>query len=155
MVRFLAPSAVSVTRCVQMAVNHGDRADPSRALHASAERARAEPVSKEALLLAAAAGGADLISSVDLGAQHAPIAQDLVAAFERVLASQRFILGPEVSAFEVEIAEDLDAYWLERESIRWLRRFVMGRKVGIGWGGRAEIDERPERERAGRGGLRE
>ena len=56
---------------------------------------------------------------------------------------------------EVEIAEDLDAYWLERESIRWLRRFVMGRKVGIGWGGRAEIDERPERERSGRGGLRE
>jgi len=47
----------------------------------------------------------ETISPVDLGAQHEPLTHDLVAAFERVLSSQRFILGPEVQAFETEIAK--------------------------------------------------
>jgi dTDP-4-amino-4,6-dideoxygalactose transaminase len=46
----------------------------------------------------------DAIPLVDLGAQHAAVAGELRQAFERVLASQGFILGPEVSAFEEEIA---------------------------------------------------
>jgi dTDP-4-amino-4,6-dideoxygalactose transaminase len=45
------------------------------------------------------------IPLVDLAAQHAALRPDLQRAFERVLASQSFILGPEVSAFEAEIAE--------------------------------------------------
>ena len=45
------------------------------------------------------------IPLVDLAAQHAPLHADLLEAFERVLGSQSFILGPEVSAFEAEIAE--------------------------------------------------
>ncbi|HET8932895.1 MAG TPA: aminotransferase class I/II-fold pyridoxal phosphate-dependent enzyme, partial [Polyangiales bacterium] len=44
------------------------------------------------------------IPLVDLAAQHAPLQPELSRAFERVLASQSFILGPEVSAFEAEIA---------------------------------------------------
>jgi dTDP-4-amino-4,6-dideoxygalactose transaminase len=45
------------------------------------------------------------IPLVDLSAQHAVLQPELQRAFERVLASQTFILGPEVSAFEAEIAE--------------------------------------------------
>jgi dTDP-4-amino-4,6-dideoxygalactose transaminase len=45
------------------------------------------------------------IPLVDLSAQHALLQPELQRAFERVLASQTFILGPEVSAFEAEIAE--------------------------------------------------
>lgn len=45
------------------------------------------------------------IPLVDLAAQHASLQRDLQHAFERVLTSQSFILGPEVSAFEVEIAQ--------------------------------------------------
>lgn len=47
---------------------------------------------------------AEPIPLIDLAAQHASVATELRAAFERVLASQSFILGPEVSAFEDEIA---------------------------------------------------
>lgn len=45
------------------------------------------------------------IPLVDLAAQHAPLRAELLQAFERVLDSQSYILGPEVSAFEAEIAE--------------------------------------------------
>ena len=44
------------------------------------------------------------IPLIDLAAQHASVANELRQAFERVLASQNFILGHEVSAFEDEIA---------------------------------------------------
>jgi dTDP-4-amino-4,6-dideoxygalactose transaminase len=44
------------------------------------------------------------IPLIDLAAQHASVANELRQAFERVLANQSFILGPEVSAFEDEIA---------------------------------------------------
>ncbi len=42
---------------------------------------------------------------VDLGAQIAPIRGELFAAIERVVESGQFILGPEVEAFEHEIAD--------------------------------------------------
>jgi len=41
---------------------------------------------------------------LDLVAEHAPYRGELLAAFERVLDSGRFVLGPEVEAFEREIA---------------------------------------------------
>ncbi|CAA7622906.1 DegT/DnrJ/EryC1/StrS aminotransferase family protein [Magnetospirillum sp. SS-4] len=41
---------------------------------------------------------------LDLKAQHATIAEDVMAAIGRVVASQAFILGPEVAACEAEIA---------------------------------------------------
>ena len=44
---------------------------------------------------------------LDLGAQHLPLGDDLRAAAARVLASERFILGPEVAAFEREMAGKL------------------------------------------------
>jgi dTDP-4-amino-4,6-dideoxygalactose transaminase len=42
---------------------------------------------------------------VDLNAQIAPIRGEILAAIERVVASGQFILGPEVEAFEREIAD--------------------------------------------------
>ena len=47
------------------------------------------------------------IPFLDLGAQHLPLGDDLRAAAARVLASERFILGPEVAAFERELAAEL------------------------------------------------
>jgi dTDP-4-amino-4,6-dideoxygalactose transaminase len=47
------------------------------------------------------------IPFLDLGAQHLPLGDALRAAAARVLASQRFILGPEVAAFERELAAEL------------------------------------------------
>ncbi len=44
------------------------------------------------------------IEMIDFEAQHVPLAAGLREAFERVLESGRFILGPEVEAFEREIA---------------------------------------------------
>jgi dTDP-4-amino-4,6-dideoxygalactose transaminase len=44
------------------------------------------------------------IPMLDLVAEHAPYRGELLAAFERVLDSGRFVLGPEVEAFEREIA---------------------------------------------------
>jgi dTDP-4-amino-4,6-dideoxygalactose transaminase len=44
---------------------------------------------------------------LDLAAQHETLRADLRRAFERVLASNRFILGDEVSAFERELAQAL------------------------------------------------
>lgn len=41
----------------------------------------------------------------DLNRQHAPLADDLRIAFERVLGSNGFILGAEVEQFEAEFAE--------------------------------------------------
>jgi len=45
---------------------------------------------------------------VDLAPQHEALLPDLRRAFERVLASNRFILGDEVAAFERELAQALD-----------------------------------------------
>ena len=47
------------------------------------------------------------IPFLDLGAQHLPLGDDLHAAAARVLASGKFILGPEVAAFERELAGEL------------------------------------------------
>jgi dTDP-4-amino-4,6-dideoxygalactose transaminase len=41
---------------------------------------------------------------LDLGAQYAPLRDDILAAVTRVCDSQRYIMGPEISAFEEEIA---------------------------------------------------
>ncbi len=45
---------------------------------------------------------------VDLHKQHAAIRAELKQAVERVIESQAFILGPEVAAFEAEIAQHLE-----------------------------------------------
>lgn len=45
---------------------------------------------------------------LDLQAQYAPIRQPLVDALVRVADSQRFIMGPEVEAFEREVAQVVD-----------------------------------------------
>lgn len=45
---------------------------------------------------------------LDLGAQYAPIREELLAAVTRVCDSQRFILGPEVDALECELATMLE-----------------------------------------------
>src|SRR4051794_31653573 len=45
---------------------------------------------------------------VDLRAQHEPLRAELQRAFDRVLDSNRFILGGEVEAFEREVAQVLD-----------------------------------------------
>ena len=44
------------------------------------------------------------VPMLDLVAEHAPYRGELLAAFERVLDSGRFVLGPEVETFEREIA---------------------------------------------------
>jgi dTDP-4-amino-4,6-dideoxygalactose transaminase len=44
---------------------------------------------------------------LDLQAQYAPLRDEILAAIARVSDSQRFIGGPEVEAFEREIADDL------------------------------------------------
>jgi dTDP-4-amino-4,6-dideoxygalactose transaminase len=49
------------------------------------------------------------IPHVDVKAQYAPLIPELEAAFARTLASGRFILGPEVEAFEREAAAALGA----------------------------------------------
>lgn len=46
---------------------------------------------------------------LDLAAQHAEIAHDLVEAFQRVVKSGRFILGPELEQFEAEFAAYCEA----------------------------------------------
>lgn len=45
------------------------------------------------------------IPLLDIGAQHAPLLDDLRSAVDRVLTSGRFIMGPEVEGLEREIAE--------------------------------------------------
>ena len=46
----------------------------------------------------------DVVPLLDLGAQHAPLMGALEAASRRVLRSGQYILGPEVAAFEAEVA---------------------------------------------------
>src|SRR6516225_6669978 len=41
---------------------------------------------------------------LDLHAQYHPIRAEILAAIERVCDSQRFIMGPEIAAFEEEMA---------------------------------------------------
>jgi dTDP-4-amino-4,6-dideoxygalactose transaminase len=45
-----------------------------------------------------------VIPQIDLARQHAPLREELLAAAGRVLDSTRFILGPEVTALEAELA---------------------------------------------------
>jgi dTDP-4-amino-4,6-dideoxygalactose transaminase len=45
-----------------------------------------------------------MIPLLDLSAQYAPLRDKILAAVTRVCDSQRYIMGPEVSAFETEIA---------------------------------------------------
>jgi dTDP-4-amino-4,6-dideoxygalactose transaminase len=52
----------------------------------------------------AASATAITVPLLDLGAQYAPIRDELLAAITRVCDSQRFILGPEVEALEQELA---------------------------------------------------
>lgn len=59
---------------------------------------------------------AEPIPAVDLRAQYAVIGAEIRAAIEEVLASQQFILGPELAALEQEVAQ------------------VCGRRFGIGVG---------------------
>lgn len=47
----------------------------------------------------------DVIQMLDLEPQHAPLRAELAAAFERVVTSNRYIMGPDVDAFERELAE--------------------------------------------------
>lgn len=49
------------------------------------------------------------IALLDLAAQHAPLQEALVAAAARVLGSHTFILGPDVEAFEGELAAAIGA----------------------------------------------
>jgi dTDP-4-amino-4,6-dideoxygalactose transaminase len=46
---------------------------------------------------------------LDLTAQYQPLRRDILDAITRVCDSQRFILGPEVEAFEREVAASIDA----------------------------------------------
>lgn len=48
--------------------------------------------------------GRDMIPQIDLRRQHEALREELLAAAARVLASCRFILGPEVQAIESELA---------------------------------------------------
>jgi len=50
------------------------------------------------------------IPFLDLGRVNAPHAAALREASERVLASGRYVLGPEVEAFENEFAEHLGGF---------------------------------------------
>src|SRR5436190_543125 len=45
-----------------------------------------------------------MIPLLDLHAQYAPIRDEILAAVTRVCDSQRYIMGPEIAAFEQEIA---------------------------------------------------
>jgi UDP-N-acetyl-3-dehydro-alpha-D-glucosamine 3-aminotranferase len=53
----------------------------------------------------AASRQSDLIPPVDLKAQYASIQADIMAAINAVVEAQQFILGPQVSALETEVAE--------------------------------------------------
>ncbi len=56
----------------------------------------------------APAQSADIhVPLLDLGAQYAPIREELLAAVTRVCDSQRFILGPEVDALERQLAASI------------------------------------------------
>ncbi len=57
---------------------------------------------------AATASKSTMFPFLDLQAQFATIRSEVTAAVERVLASQQFILGPDVQQFEKEVAEWLD-----------------------------------------------
>lgn len=50
-----------------------------------------------------------MIPLIDLPAQQAPIKDDIDAAVARVLASGRYVLGPEVEALEAEFAGACEA----------------------------------------------
>jgi dTDP-3-amino-3,4,6-trideoxy-alpha-D-glucose transaminase len=62
-------------------------------------------VSRHPADAATAARARDVVPFVGLARQHAALGEELREAFERVVASDGFILGPEVEAFEREFAE--------------------------------------------------
>ncbi len=49
----------------------------------------------------------DTIPFLDLAAQNAPLRDEIRAAIDRVVDTNRFIMGPEVTSFEIEVAEAL------------------------------------------------
>ncbi|MBW2463201.1 MAG: DegT/DnrJ/EryC1/StrS aminotransferase family protein, partial [Deltaproteobacteria bacterium] len=49
----------------------------------------------------------DPIPFLDLAAQNAPLRDEIRAAMDRVVDTNRFIMGPEVTSFEEEVAEAL------------------------------------------------
>ena len=53
---------------------------------------------------------------LDLAAQNGPLREEILAALTRVCDSQRFIMGPEIDAFEREIAAVLLAARLARSA---------------------------------------
>jgi dTDP-4-amino-4,6-dideoxygalactose transaminase len=55
------------------------------------------------------AGAALRVPLLDLQAQYRPLRDELLSALSRVCDGQQFILGPEVEAFEREVAEHLGA----------------------------------------------
>jgi dTDP-4-amino-4,6-dideoxygalactose transaminase len=56
----------------------------------------------------APASAATTVPLLDLTAQYAPLRAEILAALTRVADSQRFIMGPEVEAFEREVAAMLE-----------------------------------------------
>jgi dTDP-4-amino-4,6-dideoxygalactose transaminase len=64
----------------------------------------------------------------DLHAQYQPLREEILAAIARVCDSQRFIMGPEVAAFEDEMARILDVR--EETVVGAMGEFVQ-RRVGV------------------------
>src|SRR4029077_18338869 len=52
---------------------------------------------------------ATMIPLLDLNAQYAPLRDRILAAVTRVCDSQRYIMGPEITAFESEVASLIGA----------------------------------------------
>jgi dTDP-3-amino-3,4,6-trideoxy-alpha-D-glucose transaminase len=73
----------------------------SRARHAASARPAAQPPMKGARVGRAR----HVVPFVGLARQHAALGKELREAFERVVGSDGFILGPEVEAFEREFAD--------------------------------------------------
>jgi dTDP-4-amino-4,6-dideoxygalactose transaminase len=66
-------------------------------------------MSSEAVLSLNIAAADAPVPLIDLVEQHETIQEEVHAAVDRVLATQRFVLGEEVAAFEQEIADYCDA----------------------------------------------
>src|SRR5262245_32054493 len=73
-----------------------------------------------------------MIANADPAACLAPYADEVRAAVERVLRSGRFVLGPEVEAFEREFAAWLGAKWCRGVASGTDALELALRAVGIG-----------------------
>jgi dTDP-3-amino-3,4,6-trideoxy-alpha-D-glucose transaminase len=71
---------------------------------------------------------------MDLGRQHAPLAGELRAAFDRVLGASAFILGDEVERFEAEFAEYCGVSQCVGVASGTAALTIMLRSAGIGAG---------------------